>query len=426
MKTLSGLLCFTLLGVLNSECLSQSLTFRDFYRIGMEAYEEHDYAEFLEATRKADSLRPNHPVLLYNLAAGYALSGQKEQALNTLKYRQNFYAAKDFLEDQDFKSLHGTSGWEDLEQLINQSNAPKQSSSLAFEFDFPGFHPEGIAYETATGRFYISDIRNGLIYSFDGKGNDRKPVIDLKEHGYWSAMGLAFDPADPQKLWITTSAMPNFTGYKEELEGRSAVLCFNPETGELLQSWSVEGRHLFGDLTLAENGTVYFTDSLQPVVYAIKPGEDSVHSFVKNENWWNLQGLALAEDETTLYVSDYITGMFRIDITSKEVSTLIDSNELLRGADGVYLINEHLILLQNGTQPKRVASIKLDSKGYGVSESLSFPDQALPDLNEPTLGTIVDGELYYIANSPWPYYDNNNNPDLENWPSPKIFKLIID
>lgn len=425
MKKLLLLLTFFLISGIANTARAQSYV--DYYRQGMQALEEDSLSRFLLSMQKADSLRPNHPVILYQLAKAYMLKEQPKAAINTLNYRMRFYAASDFLEDSAFETLRKEPGWSELTGRLASYTKPKQNSSTAFSFGFEDFfHPEGIAYQNQKDRFLISDVRNGLIYSFGSDGSERKLVIDLTAHGYWSAMGMAFDPNDPKKLWIATAALPNYSKYGEELKGKSAVLRIDLETSSVEQSFSTEGEHLFGDLIVGVDGTVFVSDSYQPVIYTIQSEGHSMEEFLRHGTWWNLQGLALSGDGQVLYVADYITGIHRIDLKTKSVEPLIEENERLRGADGIYQNQGRLFLLQNGTEPKRISSIRLDTQGYGMPESLTVIDQALPELNEPTLGTWVGNQLHFIANSPWPHYDEQQNPVAESWPIFKVFKLDTD
>jgi hypothetical protein len=162
----------------------------------MEAYQNEDYSVYLERMRKADSLRPNHRVLMYHLAKGYSLTGNNEMAFNTLEKRAAFYAVDDISPDSSFISFLHSEYWISFQARLKTLNESKESSKLAFELQIEDFHGEGIEYIKERDRFYISDIRHGWIYSVDSEGNDIRKEFDLKELGYWSAMGMKADPID--------------------------------------------------------------------------------------------------------------------------------------------------------------------------------------------------------------------------------------
>lgn len=399
--------------------LAAQTTAGEYYQLANEAYESKDYPVFLSHLEQANELRPNHRVILYNLAIAYTLNDQHLKAIKTLEYRASFYAVNDFEEDQDFIPLKKMPEFQKLISDIEGKNAPILSSALHFEFKEPGFHPEGIAVHPITENFLLSDVRCGLIYTFDKNNLNKKPFLDLKEFGFWGAMGMAFDKSDSDILWVTTSVLPNYCEYSDSLEGKSAVLKIDIRNKKLIGSYSAEGNHVFGDLITTKSGSVYISDSANPVVYKIDGNENELEAFLVPDNLFNLQGLALG-DENTLYLSDYITGVYSIDLTSKKIASVLSENQLTRGTDGLYYSNGQLYLMQNGTRPFQVAKIDLSKS------SLKIVDRATPELNEPTLGTIHKGVLYFVSNSPWAFYDENNNPNLDEWPALQVRRHYLN
>ena len=308
--------------------------------------------------------------------------------------------------------------YQQLLSQIDEQNKPILNSSLHFEFEQKGFHPEGIAIHPEKGDFLVSDVRCGLISSFNRDGSEHKPILDLKKFGFWGAMGMAFDKHDSNMLWVSTSAIPNYCEYSDSLDGKSAVLKIDLKKKQLIRSYSVEGHHAFGDLVTTETGAVYVSDSSEPIVYKITKQADKLEEFLKPEGLFNLQGLALGV-ENTLYLSDYITGVYSVDLSSKKITPVISETQLTRGTDGLYFSIGQLYLMQNGTRPFQVTKVDISNS------SIEIVDRAVPELNEPTLGIIKSGILYFIANSPWAFYDEGNNPKLEEWPVLQIRKLNI-
>ncbi|XWN37065.1 MAG: hypothetical protein ROO71_14035 [Balneola sp.] len=392
-----------------SSSLSAQSTAGEYYQSANKAFEEKDYPTFLAHLEKANELRPNHRTILYNLAVAQTLNQQFEKAIETLEYRASFYAVNDFDDDEKFNPLKELTTYQRILSHIEEKNQPVLNSSLHFEFEKNGFHPEGVAIHPKSGNFLVSDVRCGLISSFTSDGLKYKPILDLKKLGFWGAMGMAFDKKDSNILWVSTSALSNFCEFSASLEGKSAVLKIDLETGNLIQSYSVSGNHVFGDIVTTENGTVYISDSSQPILYIITEKNNTLEEFLKPEGLFNLQGLALG-DENKLYIADYITGVYSIDLSSRQITPVISETQLTRGTDGLYYSNNQLFLMQNGTRPFQVAKVDLSNS------AISIVDRAVPELNEPTLGKIYNGHLYFIANSPWAFYDEDGKPQLEKWP----------
>lgn len=83
------------------------------------------------------------------------------------------------------------------------------------------------------------------------------------------------------------------------------------------------------------------------------------------------------------------------------------------GIDGLYYQEGSLIGIQNGVTPCRVIRLKLSPEGDRVVGSEPL-ERAHPRYQEPTLGAMVGGELYYIANSRWQRFGDAGriaNPD---------------
>ena len=422
MKLLSSFLfCFLFI---STNIFSQS-DFREEYQKAITAYESGDYHTFMKGLEASNSLRPNHRVILYNLAVAYVLNDMPEKALSTLEYRASFYNVTDFKEDEDFKPLKKRKEYKDLIETIDKRNKPFSNSSLLLEFEEKGFHPEGIALDPKSESIFLSDVRCGLIKKISIDGSEKEDFMDLKKEGFWGAFGMKIDPVDNNILWVTTSVLPQFCEYSEEINGSAAILKIDITKKEILKSYTTEGDHIFGDLTISETGDVYISDSNEPVIYILKKGSKNIEFYLRSEKFFNLQGLDLGKNGY-LYVSDYITGILKINLSDRSVQQLLNNdNQLLRGTDGMYFANNRLILLQNGTRPIKVSTIGIDKNGNAIPNTLKTIDSNASFLNEPTLGAVFNNKLYFVANSPWSYYDENK-PMLNEWPVLQIRTASIE
>ena len=159
--------------------------------------------------------------------------------------------------------------------------------------------------------------------------------------------------------------------------------------------------HAIGDLIVSRAGDVFATDSRAPVVYRIAAGTDSLERFVESPLLLSAQGLALTDDERTLYVADYARGILRVNLADRGVTLVRTADSVLAlGIDGLYYQAGHLIGIQNGVTPHRVVRLDLAPGGDRMLGARVL-ERAHPRYDEPTLGVLVAGELYYIANSQW-------------------------
>jgi hypothetical protein len=70
----------------------------------------------------------------------------------------------------------------------------------------------------------------------------------------------------------------------------------------------------------------------------------------------------------------------------------------LNGIDGLVLHERSLIAIQNGIIPHRVVRLDLAPGGLAIAKA-SILEMNHPDFDEPTLGVVVDGALYFSADS---------------------------
>ena len=73
---------------------------------------------------------------------------------------------------------------------------------------------------------------------------------------------------------------------------------------------------------------------------------------------------------------------------------------MLDGIDGLSADGGTLIAIQNGASPRRILRLHLTPDGLAVAR-VEVLERANPDWGEPTLGTIVDDHLLYVADAQW-------------------------
>ncbi len=70
----------------------------------------------------------------------------------------------------------------------------------------------------------------------------------------------------------------------------------------------------------------------------------------------------------------------------------------LNGIDGLTIFGRSLIAIQNGILPHRVVRLDLAPGGRKISKA-AILEMNHPDFDEPTLGVVADGILYFSADS---------------------------
>ncbi len=395
---------------------SQELEFRNLYNQGTRCFQKGNYDSSVIYFRMANDLRPNTHSVKYNLAAALSCGGKTVEATEILKEDFWLSATDQFLSDSDFVNLWKSGYIEDLKRYLKQFHEIHEASKPAFELDDRAFHPEGLALDKITGRFFIGSIRKKTIWVY----KNEKIIKDFfKTDSLYAVMGMKVDEKR-RKLWVATSIMPEMDGYVKSMQA-AAVYCFDIDKGNIDTKYSLFGDHVLGDLVLDKDGTVYVTDSREPVIYRIK--ENTMERWLSIDKAWNLQGLDFSEDQKYLYVADYISGLFKINMANGETSHLFNKNPL-RGIDGLYRWGKGFVVTQNGTNPMKVSKLILNKDQTVVEEQVVLERSDI--LNEPTLGFLDKNQFYYIANSPWGAYNREGKFVDERAQNPRVYKIILE
>ncbi|MEO6392094.1 MAG: hypothetical protein ABIP75_09605 [Pyrinomonadaceae bacterium] len=373
---------------------------RYFERQAMTAYRAKDNAGFLSNLQAALRLRPNHPRILYNLSVAYVLSGKPAEAIQSLGKVAAMGLDYPADQDDDLTTLKDSPDFKQVLAKFAENRKPVGSGTAAFTLKEKGLIAEGLAYDPNSKSYFVSSVHQRKIIRVDAKGvaSDFSTPAD----GLWSVLGMKVD-ASRQKLWVCTSAMPQMEGFDATKDKNQAALLEydlrgkNPVKRHLLTDRIKP--HVFGDLVIAKNGDVYVSDSGAPAIYLLRRGAHELETFVTNDQFVNLQGLAFAPGEKRMYVADYANGVFAIDLATKKVTLLATPPDAtLLGLDGIYLVNNSLIAIQNGVSPQRIVRLTIDGDQIAKFGVLEANQPAHDDI---TLGTVVGKDLFYIANGQW-------------------------
>ncbi|MEQ8927193.1 MAG: hypothetical protein RLO81_15335 [Fulvivirga sp.] len=377
---------------------------RYYYNQGIAALKNGDADLYLQSFERANELRPYHPTLIHHLAKAQALNNKWNELNKTLRIKLMMDANLEILEDsifQEFNTMEFYDGLIQLQQSLLQSS---KNSAVHMELDLSSFHPEAITYNPVSNVFYLGGVYERAIICVNAQGEIVGRVDYESMPEMYAVMGLEYD-VKTGKLWACTAALPEMKGYSEELEGNSSVILLDAEL-QIKNTYHEKGSHLFGDLILDDNGSIFISDGRANTVYNYSIDE-GLTTFKNLSNvGLSLQGLTFHSNGRYLYVADYIKGLYRIDIQSKEVSKIeLAGNIISKGFDGIYFYENSLIAIQNGVSPKKVWRLFLNKDGSEVIR-IEVIDQALDILDEPTQGVLVGNEFIYIANSPWSKYED--------------------
>jgi len=397
-------------------------------RQGNESYRAGDMPGFLRSYEEAARLRPGDTGILYNLACAQSRNGKSNAAVATLRELAALRVAANLAGDTDFDAIRGDAGYREVVATMAALKEQRVTSGATTAFTIPEkeLAPEGVAFDPVTKAFFVASVRKGKIVRIgpDGKITDFVPA---GRDGLKSALGIGID-AKRRTLWVAHEAIPLMNGVKEGDPPDSAVFEFDLDSGRLRK------KHLppasptpprFDDLTVAADGRVFVNDGESPRIYALDPGAELRVWLESDAIAGGTQGLAMTPDGRALYASDY-RGLYRIDTATKRVSALpVPPDAALSGVDGLLYSEDALIAIQNGIQPNRVVRLDLSPDGLRITRARIL-EMNHPAFDEPTLGTVVGGTLYFTANNQGHrYYDTKHPFQPEDLRDAVILKVSL-
>ena len=371
---------------------------RRHVKAAQEARQAGNAVAALDALLQASALRPNHPAVALELAAGFAAAGRVDAAAATLRRVAAMGIPFQTEGREDLRACRDQPACAEALAAVASAGKPQARSAVAFTFRGPGLVPEGLAYEPGARAFFVSSVRERRVLRVDSSGTAH-PFAD-RTSGLWSAFGLGVDPGR-RRLWVATSALDETPGLADGEVGRAALVAFDLASAKVVARHELprDRAHVVGDLAVTADGQVYATDSVSPAVYRVA-GAAGLETIAAGEPLVSPQGVAVAADGKRLFVSDYAKGVFAIDLATRRVRLLEPpADAAMLGIDGLYVESATTLLaVQNGTQPARLLRLRLDGDRIAAVEPV---DVGHPAMAEPTLGTMADGRFHYIANSQW-------------------------
>ena len=229
-------------------------------------------------------------------------------------------------------------------------------------------------------------------------------------------------------LWFASSSVPQFILANDDNANRAGLFRLNLESYEIDHRAELpvaDTEQVLGDLVIADDDTIYTTDSLTGVLYRYSIADQQYTTVVHSGVFVSPQGLVLDKSGDHLFVADWVGGLFRVRLADGTVERVASDDKVSTyGIDGLYRHGDELIAIQNGIRPHRVVALALSKDGRAITGQRTLA-RNLPEFDEPTLGTIVGNEFYFVANSHWNRFDRNNRlPD--GLSGPIILKTKLD
>jgi len=356
-------------------------------RAAHEAVKDKNYAKLRAILDQLRPLTPGNVRVLYNVAAADAVLGNTRKALAELTELAASGVVSDLSADTDFTSLRQTPEYAAAVRQMDLNRQPVMHSTLVRQLERPDMLPEDIAYDAKKRSFLVSSVTGAQVVRIGGEAFAK---------ARWSTLAIRVDAAR-RLLWAASAWLPHCGSCRAEDKDKTALVSFNLDTGAMTGEFPSPVPGMFGDMTIAGNGDIFVSEGIHGAVFRFSHGRyerlDTPGEFPSP------QTPALSRDERTLYIPDYARGIAALDLKTHEVRWLQPGPGIvLNGIDGLYVYRDSFLAVQNGTTPERIVRFSLDLQRQQILET------NYPELGEPTHGTLVGDEFYFLANTGWNEY----------------------
>ena len=359
------------------------------------------------------------PASLLEVARAEVHVGELVEAARNLQQFARMGQSTDLLEtSMEFAPLHNLAGFSEIQRTIKANRASIGLASTAFLLSDSRLLAEDLDYDPRAKQFLVTSVRekkivsvaNGVVHDF-ARAPDDWPMLAIKVD---SRRGL---------VWATEVAIEGFVFAAASDWGRSAVLCYDLRNGKLRRRVEGPPGSALGDMTLTEDGDVIVSDGEGGGVYRVLLENDALER-LDNGDFVSPQTPAMLPDGKHIFVPDYVRGIGRLDLATRQVQWLSTENRFaLNGIDGLYFDRGRLMAVQNGTSPERVVAFTLNATLTRI-ESEKIIERSTSTMGDSTHGVTVDDHFYYVANSGWDLVDDRGNVKPGGEPSaPRVMRV---
>lgn len=263
--------------------------------------------------------------------------------------------------------------------------------------------PEGIAINPANGTLYVSSIALNKIIAINKNGS-HKDLFNTGEHGFLQGLGLKVDEKK-HLLW----ALSNETQPKQFV---SKVHAFDLKTGKVKHQFTLTdtAQHLFNDLIIHPNGSIYITDTYGASIYVVDAAAKDLKLFIRDTLITYPNGITY-HPSGKVYIATYSHGPVQLDVKTKQLKQLTGYTDSANAynLDGLVFWNNSIIAVHNGEKLQSDNAIKqyhLNAGGDKIVKETTL-DKGNTHFNSPTTAALQGNRLYVLANSYLGAYNDN-------------------
>lgn len=235
--------------------------------------------------------------------------------------------------------------------------------------------PESVSFDPASNALYVSNINS--------------PDMSANGQGYISQVGL--DGAVMKEKFAEGLNAPKGTFVKDGtlyVAGIEEVVEIDLATGEVTTRHAIPGATFVNDVAVADDGTIYATETMQGAIYTISNG--TVSTLITDAALAGANGIVIDGQRMLVATLGDMSGGFEnlkpstvkaVDLASKAV-TDFGSSEPVGMLDGIELTDGGVLVTDNGGgRLVKVAEdgtiTEIGASGAGSADFEYIPDQNL-------------------------------------------------
>jgi len=222
--------------------------------------------------------------------------------------------------------------------------------------------PESIT-STSDGALFVGRLGDGGIVRVKPRTAESSVFVQPGASGSRSILGVFADEPS-STLWACSNDLSALGGSATGSDTGSALKGFDLKTGDGKRSVLLPGSHAFcNDITVDAKGSVYVTDSVNPVILKLSPGATTFEVFAEDsafsppQGGIGLDGIAFGSDGN-LYVTTYTAGeLLRVEVKDGRAGriTTLSGTHHLQFPDALRpLANNSFLLIEGSGRLDRV------------------------------------------------------------------------
>lgn len=341
------------------------------------------------------------------LAASYSNLGEKSKAYDVLVRMQQQGYGYNLIDDPRFKKIADTQVWDYAAANLRANLKPFGEGKTAFQLPKGEYLFESLAWDAKRQRFLLGSVREGKIYLSDKNGKLEEFIKPGPDNSLWSVYALAVD-APRDLLYVASTSSAFYKDFNAEDFGKAGIFKFQLSSGKLLDKVVLprpgNDANTLSSITVSKSGQVFAADGLRNIIYRLDG--KTLKPIMQHPDLTSVRGMAVSDDNKSLYFADYTRGVFGIDLgTGKPFDVTYDTSALvLPGIESMYWYQNTLVVIEPGMSPMRVMRLHLSADGRHIERMMPL-DAGNPSFPLPTNGTVVGDELYFLADSHKNFYD---------------------